>query len=169
VVWHTHAVVYACVVHAVKRNAQGRRRDKHKKAEQDASQAADTEEPELPPVTRTRLPARHETKDWLTEPSCRPWRGRDSLHVTPRDQGLTDRAELPPVDEETLRREREEALRRWREEQRKKYPVAPDGRVQDTWPTPSFIYFIYFIIIIIIVLVVVIYCKNSATTNKTPL
>jgi len=65
---------------AVKRNAQGRRRDKHKKAEQDASQAAVAEEPEL-----------------------------------------------PPVDEETLRREREEALRRWREEQRKKYPVAPDG------------------------------------------
>ena len=67
---------------AVKRNAQGRRRDKHKKSEQDASQAAVAEEPEQ-----------------------------------------------QRVDEETLRQEREEALRRWREEQRKKYPVAPDGRL----------------------------------------
>ena len=56
-------IFYAC--DAVKRNAQGRRRDKHKKAEQDASQAADNEEPELPPVDKTetdvttRLTRRH--------------------------------------------------------------------------------------------------------------
>ena len=43
-------------------------------------------------------------------------------------QTILEEPENERVDEETLRREREEAKRRWYEEQRKKYPVAPDGR-----------------------------------------
>lgn len=39
----------------MRRNAQGRRRDKHKKAEQDASQASVSEEPELPLVDEETL------------------------------------------------------------------------------------------------------------------
>jgi len=40
---------------AVKRNAQGRRRDKHKKAEQDASQSAVADEPEFQKVDEETL------------------------------------------------------------------------------------------------------------------
>jgi len=47
--------VVSCVAYAVKRNAQGRRRDKHKKHEQDASEAAAAEEPELQPVDEETL------------------------------------------------------------------------------------------------------------------
>jgi len=47
--------VVTCLSCAVKKNAQGRRRDKHKKAEQDASQAAVAEEPELQQVDEETL------------------------------------------------------------------------------------------------------------------
>jgi len=41
---------------------------------------------------------------------------------------ISEEPEAPSVDEETLRREREEARQKWLAEQRKKYPVAPDGK-----------------------------------------
>jgi len=74
-------IFYAC--DAVKRNAQGRRRDKHKKAEQDASQAADNEEPELPPVDEETL--RREREEAL-----RRWREeqRKKYPVAPDGMGL---------------------------------------------------------------------------------
>lgn len=55
------------VVCAVKRNAQGRRRDKHRKTEQDAAQAADAEELDTPQVDEETL--RREREEAL-----RKWR-----------------------------------------------------------------------------------------------
>ena len=80
---------------AVKRNAQGRRRDKHKKAEQDASQAAVADEPQLQQVDEQTLRREREEaqRRWREEQRKKYPVAPDGIYaVLARDVIYTSRA-----------------------------------------------------------------------------